>query len=357
MIIETCFEIMWKVVTFERKGVYMRLRWSIPIELYILSNDEVQTCYKIKFEYKGMESVVEFISEFSGQKIQNDKTSFNYYKTKYIQFTIEDKPDSDNVSQLIEDRKKLTKTMFKLTNRVIKNLRVHGLIPYLHELVLMDENYYDFLFDSLNPTFSSDNINWKNVSDFRISILNNLSRYPNDLVKRESNYSFSMDYGRWEKVREQIIADNPIPTELDLYLNSIEHLRSKNYRLSVLESVIGLEVALTGFLREYLKNRKKFTKKKIEEFLKPEFGLSARLSGLLDLTINPKSLEQVNLETVKNVVNWRNKIVHSIGQIPEGVSEQQIEDGIEQVLMLLIILHNKKNIVHDFPDTTISPLV
>jgi hypothetical protein len=335
----------------------MLLRWSLPVEIYIVNNDEFQTCYKVNFEYKDMKSVVEFINEFTGQKIRNDKTSFSYYVIKNIQFTIEDKPDSENISQLIEDRKKLIKTMFKLTNRVIRNLRVHGLIPHLHELVVMDENYDDFLFDSLNPTFSSDNINWKNVSDFRVSILNNLSRYPSDLVKRGSNYLFHMDYKHWEKVREQIIADNPIPTELDLYLNSIEHLRTKNYRLSVLESVIGLEVALTGFLREYLKNRKKFAKKKIDDFLKPEFGLSARLSGLLDLTINPRSLEKVNMETVKSVVNWRNKIVHSIGQIPEGVSEQQIEDGVEQVLMLLIILHNKKNIVHDFPDTILSPLV
>jgi len=333
----------------------MFLKWFLPIQIYILANDRFQHSFKINFEYKEMQCEVEFIEGSSGQSIRLNNTIFNYFISEKITFTIEDAPESNKISQLIENRKALTKLMFQLTNRVLKNARVHGVIPNLHELVIMDEHYEDYLLDSLKPSYSSDTLNWTNVSDLVVSALNNVSRYP-DLINNNINSSYYLDYYHWEKVKEKIISNAPIPTELDLYLNAIEHLRTKNYRLSILESVIGLEVALTGFLREYLANHKKFSKKKIDDFLKPEFGLTARLSGLLDLTINQKSLEEVSIETVKKVVNWRNKIVHSLGQIQEGVSEQQIEQGIEQVLKLLIILHNKKNIVLNFPGTKLPSL-
>jgi hypothetical protein len=99
---------------------------------------------------------------------------------------------------------------------------------------------------------------------------------------------------------------------------------------------------MSSFMRAFLTHRKGISKAQIDEFLAPEFSLYSRLSGLLTMTINKKDLEKIDIDLIKQVVKWRNKIVHVTGDLPDGIQEEKILNGVNAVLHLLFLLHNKK---------------
>jgi hypothetical protein len=108
--------------------------------------------------------------------------------------------------------------------------------------------------------------------------------------------------------------------------------------MALLESIICLEIVLTQYLRSFLLIRKGFSNSKIRRFLSPQMGLSMRLSGLLALTLTKDDLKDVDLNKVIRVVGWRNEIVHRTGRLPEYLTEDELRDGILNVITLVLLL-------------------
>lgn len=86
------------------------------------------------------------------------------------------------------------------------------------------------------------------------------------------------------------------------------------------------------------------TDEKVKQFLSKEVGLTARVIGLLPLTINEKSLEDIDLNSVLKLIQWRNKIVHALGDIPKGIETDVFADSFNNVLQLILLLSHKKRL-------------
>jgi len=136
---------------------------------------------------------------------------------------------------------------------------------------------------------------------------------------------------------------------LEFLTNALEHLHAHNFRLAVIESIIGLEIVLTRFLREYLKNAKGYNKNRIDKFLRPNFGLSSRVAGVIELCLTKNDLPGINFETVLKAIEWRNSIIHKKGKLPINLSKSAIRDGIAHVQGLAQVLALKGNNAEALP--------
>jgi len=140
-------------------------------------------------------------------------------------------------------------------------------------------------------------------------------------------------------VFEEAIQDDLQPRpELEFTTNAIEHLRLGNHRFALLEAIIGLEIVLARFLQSYLKVRKGLSKTRIEKFLSPDLGLTARVAGVLDLVLTKEQLEQTRIENVLSAIKWRNTVVHRTGRLPDNLPEETLRDGVFAVLGLTDLL-------------------
>src|SRR4029450_5705664 len=116
--------------------------------------------------------------------------------------------------------------------------------------------------------------------------------------------------------------DLPVPPEQEFTTNVLEHLKANNLRLAVLEAIIGLEIVLTRYLRAFLRAYQGTPEDRINKFLSPDFGLTARLSGVLDLTLNETDRREFDLTKVMTVVSWRNKVTHGEGRLPTAPRDE-----------------------------------
>ncbi|MFF2155789.1 hypothetical protein ACFVVQ_10775 [Paenibacillus chitinolyticus] len=322
----------------------MILSWSLPLTLMLISREEIDLKLPIVFSYKELECNISFDIEYDHreEEAQDQKPLF-YKVTKLINFTLKgsDEAGRNKIALISSDEKKLTKTISQLTNRVLRNIRLIGRIPSAREITNLSD-------ETILYSFKPHLIQNDDVQNLYHSPVNPFFR-----TKPYSSPVIDIEASKWTKIVEGIINDAPSSPEIELLVNAYDHLEAKNFRLAVLESVIGLEIALTTFMKEYLVHFKGFDDKKIKAFLSSEFTLSTRLSGLLDLTIDPEHLKGFNIQKVKTVVSWRNNIVHITGNIDKGISEDQLRDGIAEVISLIYLLHGKKGIV---PKLTSPPL-
>ncbi len=74
--------------------------------------------------------------------------------------------------------------------------------------------------------------------------------------------------------------------------------------------------------------------KRIDSFLRHDFGLTPRLAGILDLTMHESYLRDIKLDQVLQAVTWRNHIVHKTGQLPTHVRATMLCEHIDAVLDL-----------------------
>ncbi|GAG58886.1 unnamed protein product, partial [marine sediment metagenome] len=147
----------------------------------------------------------------------------------------------------------------------------------------------------------------------------------------------------WPEIKEAIQDNLQSPLENELLANTHEFLRVGNNKMAILESVTCLDIILSQYLKIFLTNRKNLDTKRIGKFLTTQFGLKARIAGLLDLTLSRESLKYVNIESVLQAIKWRNDIVHKYGNLPSGVSNNDLKQAIEDTLNLIYILVRERD--------------
>lgn len=104
--------------------------------------------------------------------------------------------------------------------------------------------------------------------------------------------------------------------------------------MALLESINCLEIVISQYLKEFLSNRKKLTKKRRDIFTS-EIGLTGRVAGLLNLTLSKENLKYVNIENVLKGIRWRNRIVHTYGNLPRGISNNNLRKVIVDIHELI----------------------
>ncbi len=222
--------------------------------------------------------------------------------------------------------------------RVVRNV---GFVPELPESLPRNKPLEDIM-RSWKPEMSSDGVTWANalppVSELRYGSLFGIFGRSGFASSFDSMPELKIFY--WSRIREVLEDNLEIAPEDEFLTNTIGHLRACNLRLALVDAVIGLEIVLTRYLRCYLATIKKMPDKRIDSFLRNDFGLTPRLAGILDLTMHESYLRDIKLDQVLQAVTWRNHIVHKTGQLPPHVPVETLREHIDAVLELARTLAN-----------------
>ena len=228
--------------------------------------------------------------------------------------------------------------------RVIQNV---GFVPELPESLPRNEPLDETL-RSWQPEVSSDGTTWTKllppVSKLKYSMLFGFAGRSGFASKAELNMPF------WSRIKEVLEDNLEIEPEDEFLTNTKGHLRACNFRLAIVDAVIGLEIVLTRYLRSYLANVKKMPKQRVDSFLRNDFGLTSRLAGILDLTMHESYLKDEKVDQVLQAVTWRNHIVHKTGRLPPQVPGVTVREHIDAVLHLANTLANLYVDTLAFPD-------
>jgi len=285
-----------------------------------------------KFEPSSSDLKVNYYSRCKKLEIQIEEHQSTRYKLTEIA-----NPDK---------QKELVKLISILANKFINATRYYGLATHMHEIDI-SRHKPEYYLAIWNVESSIDEVIWNNVIPVESRLFSLFNQTTN------SNLENSLVTSLWSDIANAIENERVPPPELEFTINALEHIELKNYRYAVLESVIGLEIVLTRFVNEYMSTRLKLPKEQIETFLNPSFGLSSRISGLLDLTIKSKDLKKIDMSKVKQVIKWRNHIVHKTGHLPEGIPHNILNDNLSSVLKLNFLLGSKTEVVKAAPETLI----
>lgn len=332
----------------------MFIKCKFPVRINII-NKKKSFNTEVKFIHKKYEINM----WFEGEKItKNERGPEN--KTLYIKkcnslnFIVKD-DNLNTINNFIQSKntKKIIELLISTGDRCIRVIRNYGSVYNLHELHLDLEGNFKYILAGFEIKKRNNRNKWKPLYK-----INRQEEFINAMVfiKTEPDYysslSFSeLDMSLWEEIKEVIKENLPIPPEKEFTVNALEHTKKNNLRSAIVESIIGLEIILTKYLKNYL-IRQNIPKIRIDEkFLTPDLGLTARVSVMLDLSIKKqfnnifmysKPEEQfedfVSIDDILNVVKWRNNIIHRTGNIPKNVSRINIKDGINKVLVLVKLL-------------------
>jgi len=277
--------------------------------------------------------------------------SRHFGRVSQLEITISDEPSDDFLGRIIQasDLQGASKLVMSVANRCIRAIRNLGVAPHLHEFPSDDSQSPEKLLKRLRAEIrdpqNADEWNDLIPTPKAMGLL-----YWSFVYSGDDNTS-SLKVDRWPDI-EEAIQDDLLPFPEDEFrTNALEHLKLKNHRMALLESVIGLEIVLTRYLKEYFSVYKNTPKDRIENFLGPQLGLTTRLSGILDLTLPQDVLKNIDLKKIIEAVKWRNSITHKTGHLPKGLTGKAAEEGIYAVIALTSVLAMHAN------QATASPAV
>ena len=329
--------------------MFIKFKW--PVKVIIFGNEEREMEPEINFRVKNFKCKAHFNSisylgkpyvEIKEKNIGNNYKYFSRIKT----ITVEVLDDNENIlKDLIKNKKLLLEQIILILNKVLKCIRIYGWAHTVHEY---STKYYeedvDFSLIELSVQVSGDGKNFYYLIDesekwemfgflkHDFGFFNEYSYiFPPNLSKIEDAIA--------DKNLDIIMEEEPIETEF--WVNSREHQLNKNYRLAIIESVIAVEIALTNYIRDYFKYTKKYNKKKIDKFLSANFDLSTRLYIIPALTLSVDDYSKINFDLVLKGVSIRNKLIHKGEDCLSGVSDNEINNYINELNKLSRLLSLK----------------
>ena len=329
--------------------MFIKFEW--PVKIIIFGNKEGEMEPEINFVVKNFKCKAYFNSisyldkpyvEIKGENGINNYKYFSRIKT--ITFEVVD--DNANIlKDLIKNKKLLLEQIILILNKVLKCLRIFGWAHNVHEY---SPKYYeenvDFPLIELDVHVSEDGKNFNNLIDeFEKWKMFGITKHDTGFF-HEYSYIFPPNLSKIEDAiadKNLDIIEEEEPIETEFWVNSREHQLNKNYRLSIIESVIAVEIALTSYIRDYFKCTKKYNKKKIDKFLNANFDLSTRLYIIPALTLSDDDNSKINFDLVLKAVGLRNKLIHKGEDCLSGVSENEINNYINEINKLSRLLSLK----------------
>lgn len=319
----------------------MMLRVEIPQRLFLCSSSEdqlesvsVSFCYQhfaITLSLEGGE-----VKKATWTK-PDDYTQWYRQTTHALLIIKETERSHRSITDLITspDHEDLLDLIEGAAMKAIRVVRNVGFVPELPESLPRNEPLEEIL-RSWKPEISSEGDAWTNplppISEGKYGLLFGVFGRSGFASGFDSMPELKMFY--WSRIKEVLEDNLEIAAEDEFLTNTIGHLRTCNLRLALVDAVIGLEIVLTRYLRCYLATIKEMPVKRIDSFLRTDFGLTPRLAGILDLTMHESYLKDIKLDHVLRAVTWRNHIVHRTGQLPSHVPVKTVREHIDAVLDL-----------------------
>ncbi|MBI3013738.1 MAG: hypothetical protein HYY65_01435 [Candidatus Tectomicrobia bacterium] len=337
----------------------MQLRFLIPCEIYLFSFHEQGLDVYADFMYKGYSARL----SLPGGEVVDIKTiqvTWRFMRrAEGLQLVLCDRPESQRVPPLSgllppDRRSDLLQLIRRLGSRVCKAIRNFGMAPELPERLrenITSEKDIEACLRKWKVEVSEDGKGWQTVLEAEANpYAGLLAGLFGTAAGHDEEFRETVEIKTvfWDDIVEALEERKEPPPESEFVTNTIGHMRKGNYRLAVVESVIGLEIVLAQFLRAHLSSRG-VPKDRIDHFLLPEVGLTARLSALLNLTLHESYLADVDLDKVLRVVRWRNDVVHKSGRVFE-TREELLRDSIWAVVSLVQLLAERRDDIEASPE-------
>ncbi|MHA1233125.1 MAG: hypothetical protein ACTSPQ_21080 [Candidatus Helarchaeota archaeon] len=332
----------------------MFVRFKYPAKMYIYGNNLEEVNPQVNFSYKSLSCKM----FFEGKDPSDASKELSQFKLKYFRevenMIIEIKENDINkkLESLIkiDNRKELLNLLIHILNRCIRSIRLYGWAYNLHEFEPSDfKENIDFQLLELNIEITYNEKKWDRlISDYDFAEY--FAYLQTSGFQKQYSHLF---YENWDIIKEAIqdnsdLLEGNLPRETEFLISAREYLNNNNFRLALIESVIGLEIALTKYIQNYFIIEKKYTKNKTNKFLNNNFDLNTRLSVIPILTLDEISLKEIKFDEVSNGINWRNKIVHEgkdvLGKIPDIHKQSVVEEIINLSRLLdLKVIQMKSN--------------
>jgi len=313
----------------------LKLKFKYPTSFFVYSVKTIKIL-KGNFKYKRLQ--IDF-------KVIGIDTTLNMpeSKTLYIKnvSSIEFKVDNLTEKQTEESSfLELLATLESIINRVLLNVRNYGSVLNISLIRPDKDKVLHYLRFWEVKIFK--NRNWNPLVQG--------DPFGSLFFASETSRTGNLSISTWPDIVEAVYDDIQSPPEKEFITNSKEHLERKNFRLALLEAIICLEIVLTPFLRGYLSIYSKLSNERINKFLNPNLGLTARISVLLNLCLSPEYIKRIKINEVLTVIKWRNEIIHKTGHLPAGISEEDLEKKINSVLSLSSLLAQRRDQIEATPE-------
>lgn len=319
----------------------MELRFAIPLQFYISGKSKESLSLATSFTKRKIACSMTLIGDkpIEYPEPPDEDTKYFMSITK-LSFTLTDNGATDLLRKLVEEKPhfNLVKFLSQTANRCLRAIRNIENLAGIREYFEKEISNAKYVLNYWNVEYQNEQGNWiKIIEPSGDEWIQFLSRNLPFFKGGDLHVAF------WELIEEYIQDDLQPPPEKEFLVNALEYSQIGNFRLALLEAVIGLEVVLTGYLKRYMKIIKKLSKDRIEKFLDVKFGLSARVSGLLNLTISDNIEKKINIKAVLRGVKWRNKIMHNDGNLPQSVRIEELSTSISSILQLSQLLGKETN--------------
>jgi hypothetical protein len=319
----------------------MKLRVRLPIDLYLSgSNCENLVC-STAFEHRSW-TVTLCLEPWEVLEKPEIGVLKKYFRiTRAILLLVDDANSPLKIAGLLppSEHSDLVKHLAKLINRVIRVFHSFGLVSSLEEIRKIGS-------DDADRTLRTWRVEQRAVeTDSWIPIVAPEVK-PDGTERISSSDSLAKNFlqaARWPEIEEALQGKLEPPPEREFGANCIQHLITGNYRLAVLESIIGLEIVLADYLREALREKGFSDEEAKNNVLTPSITLHFRANILLRLMLSKDDLAQANLQEVLKVNHWRNTVVHRRGNLPQELPEKEIETGVKAVVSLTQLLSLRRD--------------
>lgn len=283
---------------------------------------------------------------FEGEKVDYSPITQNgfiggykhYRDCEYLTITISDFKGKLKLLITSGEFIKILKLIILIANRCIRSLRIYGWVTNLHEFNWsLTSNDLENILVYLNVEKSEDGKSWQRLIDKYSSSSYLAFLYSSKVIEENSQlYMFN-----WEGIKESIQDDSCVKrekevNEMEFVINAIENFRKDNIRTALIESIIGLEIILTKYIKGYFKIIKRYNRKEIDTLLEPNFGLTRRILLIPELTFEEIELRKINLKNILTAIKWRNNIIHKTGDFPLSVNKK---DKIKIISELINFIH------------------
>lgn len=309
----------------------MFLEFELPIRINLITNEkEYFNDTSIHFNYESYNCFLELINAKDiEENIEKGKISY-IRKYQAISIAIEDN-NKGTIENFIKERSiiQILNLVNSISNRCLLVFRNYGNLTKVKEFSLKLDRADKEQFKSFIM-----------MLDIKISKKNN-SKYEKILKHWNFEISFAkefissclqggyfnvhdeeyLDYDTWLGIKNALENNYEITEDRIFFVNSLEHWRNNNIRLAVIETVIGLEIVVTKYLRNYLKF-KNIPNDRIGDLINPNIGIYSMVSVFLDLSVEEEIIKHIGIDKVLKLIKLRNNIIHNNYKIPKETTKQ-----------------------------------
>jgi hypothetical protein len=323
----------------------MFLEFNLPVRINLSVNEkEIINNTSINFNYENYNCFLKLKSEEDIK--ENTKKEKIYYTRLHhaISIMIEDN-NKGAIENFVKEKSmmQILKLINSISNRCLLVFRNYGNLTTVKEfslqLDIVDEVEFKSFFMMLDVKISKNNEEYEKILEhwgFKIDFAEEFISRGSWLQKGYFNVYDEeyLNYDTWSDIKNALENNSEVTEERIFYVNSLEHTKNNNIRLAVIETVIGLEIVVTKYLRNYLKF-KNIPNDRIGNLINSHIGIYSMVSVLLDLSVEEEIIKYFEIDKVLKLINLRNDIIHENYKIPKETTKQK--EIIEQIIATQIL--------------------